>query len=258
MTNEQNNFIEKIGAAARAYYATYKILPSLMLAMAIKESGWGKSQLAAKYYNYYGMKWNTKCGTKYITLPTKEYKNGKYVTVNAKFRAYDTLEEGIEGFYKFITGYKRYSNLIGEKSPYEACKKIAADGWATAPDYGTSLYNDYILKYNLTRFDVPISAGGAPDPGEAAENSSYIKGMVYTTESDLYIRKTPGGIKKKMYELTVNAKMNSFQDPYGDAVLRAGTRVTCKDIVNVNKAIWLEIPSGYICAIGISGKIYVK
>lgn len=253
MTNEQNNFIEKVGNAARIYYPVYKILPSLVIAMAIKESGWGKSQLAAKYYNYFGMKWNTKCGTKYIELPTKEFKNGTYITIKAKFRAYDSMEGGIKGFYDFITGYKRYSNLIGETSPAAACKKVAGDGWATAPNYGTSLFNDYILKYNLMRYDLPETE----DPDEDVK-PYYKTGVVYRTCSDLYIRKTPAGVKKKMYELTVNAKINSFQDPYGDAVLRAGTRVTCKDVVNYGKAIWLEIPSGYICGIGVSGAVYVK
>ena len=42
MTNEQKLFIEKVGNAARIYYPEYKILPSLVIAQAIKESGWNK------------------------------------------------------------------------------------------------------------------------------------------------------------------------------------------------------------------------
>lgn len=252
MTAEQLTFIEQIGTAAQQYYNEYKILPSLVIAMAIKESGWGKSQLAAKNHNYFGMKWTTKCGTKWVEYNTKEYKDGKYITIKAKFRSYDTMEEGIKGFYDFLTNYKRYNNLIGELNPREACLKIASDGWATAPNYGSSLYNDYVLKYNLIAYNT-VSDGSSDDV-----KPYYRIGQIYTTDVDLYIRSTPAGVKKKMYQLTVNGKLNSYQDQYGDAILRSGTRVTCKDVVNDGKSIWLEIPSGYICAVTASGKIYVK
>ena len=259
MTAKQKEFIDQVGTAAQKYYNEYKILPSLVIAMAIKESGWGVSQLAAKNHNYFGMKWNTKCGTAWVEYNTKEYDKttGKYITIKAKFRSYDTMDAGIKGFYDFISGYKRYSNLIGETDPRTACTKIAADGWATAPNYGVSLYNDYVVKYNLTDYDK--SASGTPEvPDDPDVKPYYKKGAVYTTSVNLYIRYLPGGIKKKMYQITANAKINSYQDQYGDAILRAGTRVTCLDVVNDGKSVWLEIPSGYICAITSSGKIYVK
>lgn len=250
MTNEQIKFMDDIGEAARKYYGAYKILPSLVVAMAIKESGWGKSQLASKNHNYFGMKWTTKCGTKWVEYNTKEYVNGKYVTVKAKFRSYDTMEEGIEGFYKFITGYKRYSNLIGETDPAQACIKIQQDGWATAPTYATSLYNDYIVKYGLTKYDT-----GEPDQDV---KPYYMKGKTYLTGVNLHIRHTPNGIKKKPYEVTVNAKVNGYCDHYGNFVLNAGTRVTCLDVVRDGNSIWLCIPSGYVCAVTSGGSVYIS
>lgn len=258
MTNAQKTFIEQIGKAAQSYYSLYHILPSLVIAMACKESGFGVSKLGSVNHNYFGMKWNTKCGTKWVEYNTKEWdaKAGKYVTVKAKFRSYDSMSDGIRGFYDFLIGYKRYSNLIGEKDPATACNKIQADGWATAPDYGSSLYNDYIAKYGLFVYDKEGAMEPAPeDPGD---KPSYIKGNVYTTKVNLYIRKTPGGVKKKPYELTVNAKLNSYQDPYGNAVLKSGTRVTCLDITHDGSSIWILIPSGWICAVTSSGKVYVQ
>ena len=250
MTNDQIKFMDDIGEAARKYYGAYKILPSLVVAMAIKESGWGKSQLASKNHNYFGMKWTTKCGTKWVEYNTKEYVNGKYVTVKAKFRSYDTMEEGIEGFYKFITGYKRYSNLIGETDTAQACIKIQQDGWATAPTYATSLYNDYIVKYGLTKYDT-----GEPDQDV---KPYYMKGKTYLTGVNLHVRHTPNGIKKKPYEVTVNAKVNGYCDHYGNFVLNAGTRVTCLDVVHDGNSIWLRIPSGYVCAVTSAGSVYIS
>ncbi len=257
MTNQQYTFIDIIGKAAMAYYPKYKILPSLVIAMAIKESGWGKSELSAKYYNYFGMKWNTKCGCKCISFNTKEWDKAtqSYVTVKAKFRAYGSPEEGIQGFYDFISSYKRYANLIGETDPAEACVKIQADGWATSPTYAASLYKDYIVKYSLTRYDI---AGAAPDPVQEPDVKPYfICGKVYTTTVNLYIRKYPNGVKKKPYELTVDGKIHSIMDNHGDAVLKEGTRITCKEVVQEGKQVWLLIPSGYICAYN-GEKYYVK
>ena len=34
-----------------------------------------------------------------------------------------------------------------------ACIKIQKDGWATSPTYADSLYNDYVIKYDLIKFD---------------------------------------------------------------------------------------------------------
>lgn len=254
MTKEQKQFIEAIGMAAAEYYKLYNILPSLVIAMAIKESNWGKSKLSASYFNYFGMKWTTKCGTKYVEMYTKEWDKatGKYITVSAKFRAYDSIAEGIKGFYTFITGYKRYANLIGEKDPAQACTKIQKDGWATSPTYATSLYNDYIVKYSLTDYDKEVIPNPDPDV-----KPYYIKGKVYATKVNLYIRETPNGVKRKMYEITANARINSYPDSHGDAVLKAGTRVTCMDVVQDGSSTWIRIPSGWICAVYNNTKIYV-
>ena len=47
MTKEQKRFIELIGTAANLFYNKgVRVLPSLVIAMAIKESNWGKSKLS--------------------------------------------------------------------------------------------------------------------------------------------------------------------------------------------------------------------
>lgn len=253
MTSEQQVFIMRIAATAQACYKRFRILPSLVIAMAIKESNWGRSQLAAKNFNYFGMKWTTKCGTKWVEYNTKEWDKtaGKYVTVKAKFRSFDNMTEGLIGFYNFITGYKRYANLIGETNPVQACIKIQQDGWATSPTYADSLYHDYIEKYDLTKYDDPDTV-----PEDPEIKPYYIKGKVYKLEVNLYIRQTPEGVKKKMFEITANAKVNSYVDSQGNAILKAGTRVTCLDIAHEGNNTWILIPSGWICAV-YRDKIYV-
>ena len=130
-----------IADASIKYYDRYKILPSLTIAQAIKESNWGKSMLSAVNYNYFGMKWRQGCGTSYAEYMTKEYVNGKYISVKQKFRSYPSPQEGIKGYYEFLK-YPRYANLKGVTDSAKACIMIQQDGWATAPDYGITPQND--------------------------------------------------------------------------------------------------------------------
>ena len=147
---EKKDFIEQIANACYKH-REYGILPSLTIAQACIESKFGVSKLSS-HFNFFGMKWNSKCGTDWVEYMTTEYVNNKPVRVKAKFRAYKSYEDGIEGYYKFITGYKRYKNLIGCKDAREACTLIQQDGWATSPVYAETLYN-CIRTYNLERYD---------------------------------------------------------------------------------------------------------
>ncbi|MDE5770995.1 MAG: glucosaminidase domain-containing protein [Ruminococcus sp.] len=153
ITQEQQDFIEQLGSAAQKTYAQYGILPSMTVAQAILESGWGKSSLSALYYNFFGMKADSSYSGESVVLRTGEEVDGVMITVNGTFRVYHSFEEGIEGYYQFITGYERYSNLIGETDYKEACRKIKEDGWATASNYAEYLIS-LIESFNLTRFDV--------------------------------------------------------------------------------------------------------
>lgn len=73
MTTEQKTFIENIAAAARKHAANYGIaVISPIIAQAINESGWGKSTLAAKYHNYFGMKCGSAWKGKSVNMSTCE------------------------------------------------------------------------------------------------------------------------------------------------------------------------------------------
>lgn len=156
MNISKREFIEKVAQSAIKYYDKYKILPSLVIAQACKESGFGVHDCSGSY-NFFGMKWTKTCGCDYIELSTKEWDGTKYITIKSKFRKYNSFDEGIEGYYKFITGYKRYANLIGESDPKKICELIQKDGYATSPTYAKSLYNDYVLPYNLVQYNRKLS-----------------------------------------------------------------------------------------------------
>lgn len=151
MTNKE--FIEQIAAAANKYYPVYKILPSMTIAQACLESGFGKTGLAKDCNNFFGMKWTNSCGTDYKEYKTGEQKpDGTPYTVVAKFRKYPDAATGIKGYYDFIN-YARYKNLQGQTDYRESCQLIKADGWATDVKYPSKL-TSIIEQYSLWKYDL--------------------------------------------------------------------------------------------------------
>ena len=252
MTQEQKNFIQMIGNAALMYYPEYKILPSLTIAQAIKESNWGMSGLSETCFNYFGMKWTTGCGCAYKEYSTKEQlKNGKYVTIVAKFRRYANANEGIRGYYEFLN-YKRYKNLRGVTDYRTACDLIQKDGWATSHTYAESLKND-IEYYGLLEWDAKALGGKMPD--------RFIPGTYTVISNGLKVRSGAGmqHSQKLFSEMTEAAqKQNPEYRDKGVAAYKKGTRFTAKRIIKVSdQEYWAETPSGYVCLMK-DGTEYVK
>lgn len=151
MTNSE--FIEQIAKCVKKYAYVYGIeVHSPIIAQAILESGWGKSSLASKYHNYFGLKCGSAWKGKSVNMATKEeYKVGTLTNIRDNFRVYDSMEAGVKGYFDFINT-SRYANLKGVKSPEEYVKRIKADGYATSSKYVDNIMR-VIRDNKLTRFD---------------------------------------------------------------------------------------------------------
>lgn len=123
-----------------------KILASLTIAQAILESGWGKSALATKGNNLFGIKG---AGGQYKTF---EYIDGKRVDIVDSFKVYPDWETSVTDHSNLFLRLERYQNLIGERDYKEACIKVQQDGYATAPNYATTLIS-IIEQYKLYEYD---------------------------------------------------------------------------------------------------------
>ena len=151
MTN--NEFIEQIAKCVKKYAYVYGIeVHSPIIAQAILESGWGKSGLASKYHNYFGLKCGSYWKGKSVNMATKEeYKVGTLTNIRDNFRVYDSMEAGVKGYFDFINT-SRYTNLKGVKSPEEYVRRLKADGYATSSKYVDNVMR-VIRDNKLTRFD---------------------------------------------------------------------------------------------------------
>lgn len=222
------------------------ILASLTAAQAFIESNKGNSGLTQKANNLFGIK--GEYNGQYVVMPTTEYYNGVKTRVNAKFRKYPSWLESIADHSRLLCT-KRYANLINCIDYKQACINIQKDGYATSPTYAQTLIAQ-IEKYKLYEWDKEVLGGYLP-PEEP-----YNIGEVYATQQDLYIRDNPNGKKVKFDDITEDAKRHAKKDIFDYAILERGTRVTCKAWTATETCIWMQIPSGWICASN-SKHIYV-
>lgn len=176
-------FIESVQAGAIEGWNNYGVLPSVTVAQAILESGWGKSSLSTQAHNLFGIK-GTYNGNS-INYPTKEYVNGRYITVYAQFRAYANNSESVADHGNFLYSNSRYRNLLGVTNYATVTADLQADGYATDPHYASSL-NNIIQTYNLTQLDqiaiagASLSSSGGKFTGTTGSSSSS---SYYTVKS---------------------------------------------------------------------------
>ena len=150
---------------------------STVIAQAIIESNSGKSILGYKYHNYFGMKCGSRWKGKSVNLKTKEeYTVGTLTTIKDNFRVYDSIEEGVKGYYDFIST-KRYANLKESKTYVEYAENLKADGYATSSKYVNTLCTTVDV-HNLTKYDSFFNFND-----EVTDNTEYIEYTVKKGDS---------------------------------------------------------------------------
>lgn len=129
-----NSFVNTIKDQAVADYKSSKILPSVVIAQAILESASGKSELAKKANNLFGIK--GEYNGKSYTVKTKEFTNGKWVTIDAAFKKYPSTKESITDHGKFFTSTEwrknNYKAVLNAKTYKQQAKALQSCGYALA------------------------------------------------------------------------------------------------------------------------------
>lgn len=172
LTREE--FIEFVGGIAqRDWIERRLVLPSVVVAQAIKESGFGTSELAVNANALFGIKQNGWTGRVYVKDATEQNADGSYRTdPNALWRAYCSWEESILDHNTYLSERKvgnqtepNWKDVIGCENYILAVQYLqgAQFPYATSKTYEESLVNDYIEKYNLTQYDEIELEQTAPD-----------------------------------------------------------------------------------------------
>ena len=249
MNKRQIEFINMVAPIAVRQAAKHdnKLFPSVTIAQAAWESGWGTSSKMVKANALYGVKVGNsawKFGTawkgKAYKTGTTEYYDGKNPTkIVDFFRAYDSIEDATEDYMDMLCHCKRYKAALNCRTPEESIKAIRAGGYATGPEYD----NHIMVVINSANLKVYDENGAVLIP-----TSQWIEGKVYTLQQDLYIRDGADGNKVLFENISEDAQKKGKKDDFGYAILKKGARVTCKSTIVLPKSTWMQIPSGWICA----------
>ena len=123
----------------------YHIPASITLAQGVLESAAGRSELALRANNHFGIKCNGWTGRKSYHDDDER---------NECFRAYDNVYESYQDHSVFLTTSKRYSSLFQLRlTDYKGwAKGLKACGYATSPTYANKLI-EIIQLYKLYQYD---------------------------------------------------------------------------------------------------------
>lgn len=183
--NYVKNFFIAIKPGAMIGWSQYHILPSISGAQALLESGWGKSTLSVQGHNLFGIKGSYHGHS--IEMPTTEYLNGEDVTIEATFRKYPDWATSIVDHGAFLNQNSRYRNLLGVKNYSTVAWDLQNDGYATAPNYATSLINA-IQDYDLQEWDQEAFTGNT---GSTTTTTGNHRSGTYTFIQNSNIRTEP-------------------------------------------------------------------
>lgn len=157
LEDNKKEFIVKIFNGAIENYNKYGIVPSITIAQAILESGWGSSELAVNHNNIFGIKADSRWSGAIATISTSENYNDSTI---ANFRKYDSIDESLDDHGKFLSENPRYSEYgLFEKKNYKNQAQALEDaGYSTAKDKnGQLIYAEKLIgiieKYNLMQYD---------------------------------------------------------------------------------------------------------
>lgn len=151
-------FIKNLAELAQAERKKHEkwVLPSVCIAQAALETGWGTSSLMTKANAYFGIKAGKSWTGKVYSSKTKECYDGvNFTTETACFRAYDSVADSVADYFDLIIGSSRYAGAVNETDAEKAITAIKNGGYATDPNYIDSVMN-IINIYNLTQYDTDV------------------------------------------------------------------------------------------------------
>ncbi len=124
------------GPVARESQRRTGVPASIVLAQAALETGWGGSSIGdAK--NLFGIKGSGPAGS--ITVPTQEYQNGRMVTINDRFRKYNSWAESIEDHGRLLQNSRYSQAMANRNNPDQFARELQRAGYATDPEYANKL-----------------------------------------------------------------------------------------------------------------------
>ena len=139
MQKDPQAFIDALRGPALASARATGVPASFAIAEAALESSWGTSLLAREARNLFGVKADRAWQGDVYTLQTREYLNGRWVMVPARWRKYADWGGSLGDHAAFLRSNPRYSRAFQAPDGISFARAVADAGYATDPDYADKI-----------------------------------------------------------------------------------------------------------------------
>tara|TARA_B110000211_G_scaffold101764_1_gene118436 strand:- start:341 stop:1306 length:966 start_codon:yes stop_codon:yes gene_type:complete len=128
----KEEFLAAMTPVAKEVAADLGVSPRIVLAQAALETGWGSK---VKGNNFFGIKSHGEDGG--LDVVTHEILNGKKVKISDSFRQYNSPEDSVHSYGKFLKANSRYKHFLraGAENEDAALSALQTSGYATDPQY---------------------------------------------------------------------------------------------------------------------------
>ncbi|OMH30092.1 glucosaminidase domain-containing protein [Motiliproteus sp. MSK22-1] len=137
-------FVQSLFPLAQSVAGEMGIDPSVLIAQAALETGWGKHMPTnadgSSSFNLFGIKADSRWDGESSVVNTLEFKNGVAAREKAAFRAYGSYQESLQDYVSFVSGNPRYQPALEKVSDGPAyLEQLQLAGYATDPQYAQKI-----------------------------------------------------------------------------------------------------------------------
>ncbi|TDV48293.1 flagellar protein FlgJ [Pseudomonas graminis] len=140
----RDDFVATMMPLAKDAAARIGVDPSVLVAQAALETGWGKSIMrqsdGGSSHNLFGIKAQGGWKGPEARAITSEFRDGKMVKETADFRAYDSYASSFHDLVSFLQNNNRYQETLkSADNPEQFVKELQKAGYATDPSYASKI-----------------------------------------------------------------------------------------------------------------------
>ncbi|WP_249676938.1 flagellar assembly peptidoglycan hydrolase FlgJ [Pseudomonas abieticivorans] len=139
-----DDFVATMLPLAKDAAARIGVDPTVLVAQAALETGWGKSVMrddnGKSSHNLFGIKASGNWQGDQARAITSEFRDGKMVKETAQFRSYDSYADSFHDLVSLLQGNNRYQDVVkSADNPEQFVKELQKAGYATDPDYASKI-----------------------------------------------------------------------------------------------------------------------
>ncbi|MNP22600.1 Peptidoglycan hydrolase FlgJ [compost metagenome] len=139
-----DEFVATMLPMAKQAAARIGVDPTVLVAQAALETGWGKSVMrqgdGSSSHNLFGIKATGNWQGGQARAITSEFRDGQMVRETAEFRSYDSYQDSFHDLVSLLQGNDRYQGVLkSADNPEQFARELQKAGYATDPDYASKI-----------------------------------------------------------------------------------------------------------------------